>query len=594
MAVSHMLQTIYIPPALQINSLLHVLLSIPLLIAATCLLTWLVTTVQFSRSVKKSKALECNGVGVQAIPIKPPVLPYAIPWLGHALAFLNEDPGSFWRMLQTKLTGTGANVQFCTVLLAGQRVHITSSASAVQALFRSRQVSRELFNQQIALDALGCPKRDTEIMFPSTQARDIPTTDNAAQEAKEHKSLSMDAINHEFLLNQTAANSLTNKFMAHFTASLDSAEIGSEWTTIDLLAWLKNIMFHASTAAILGTKILEMNPNLAEQFWDYDAGFLARFYRLPKLVKPDAYASLDKILDSTTEWVEAALADCGGNPSEEPDWEPLFGSKVMRARQRFYEQKGFSSRGRAAFDIGFLFAVSSNVIPIMSWLLAHLVSPVHPGDDTLTRIQAEIERAKRPDKTVDISVLLTQPLLNSAVHETMRHYIDLLVTRQLNNDMVLDGYLLKKGDLIMAPTSLSHHDPRFWDHHQQYLKESDKAPADSWVAERFLKHQDPDDTTGGKETFSASWAAGKFFPFGGGMHACPGRVFAKQEILGAVATLLAQFEIRFVEYLRTDSKGNAVAGLGEHPAGFPRPRRQYAGNGTLSIDGDIRVQIRRR
>ncbi|KIW28456.1 hypothetical protein, variant 2 [Cladophialophora immunda] len=589
MAMSHVLQSVPIP-ALQTPSLLHILLSVPLLIGATCLLTWLLTTIQFSLSVKKFRALKSGRAATQAIPTKPPVLPYAIPWLGHAWAFLNENPGSFWRTLQMKLDKTGTNLQFCTVLLAGQRVHITNSATAVQALFRSRQVSRELFNRQIAVDALGCSKRDAEIMFPPTPGlgrghgnrnANATTTDAAVpQEEEKDKRLSMDAINHEFLLHQTAANALTNKFMAYFTAALDGAtEVGDEWTTIDLLAWLKKIMFEASTTALLGTKILEMNPDLAEQFWAYDATFLARFYGLPKLVKPGAYACLETILDRTAEWVEAARAECGGNPPEEPDWEPLFGSKVMRARHRFYERRGLSSRGRAAFDIGFLFAVSSNVIPITSWLLAHILSPMTPKD-TLTRIQGEVERAKRPDDgTVDISALLTQPLLNSAVHETMRHYLDLLVTRQLTTDTVLDGYLLKKGELIMAPTSFSHHDPRFWDddHHRHHRPQG----SDGWDAERFLR-RDPDT---GRETSTTSWAAGKFFPFGGGAHACPGRVFARQEILGAVATLLTRFEVRFVEYVSTD---------GANPAGFPRVRRQYAGNGALNMDGDIRVEIRRR
>lgn len=164
----------------------------------------------------------------------------------------------------------------------------------------------------------------------------------------------------------------------------------------------------------------------------------------------------------------------------------------------------------------------------------------------------------------------------------MRHYVDALVTRQLQRDMIIDGYSLKKDDLIMAPSSLSQHDPTFW--------EQDNAPsANSWHAERFIKYDPETD----RHSFSVSWTAGKFFPFGGGTHVCPGRVFAKQEILVAIATVLLRFDIKFMEYVGTDRNANLV-GLGKGPSGFPKAKRQYAGNGTLEMDGDIRVQIRRR
>jgi hypothetical protein len=70
-------------------------------------------------------------------------------------------------------------------------------------------------------------------------------------------------------------------------------------------------------------------------------------------------------------------------------------------------------------------------------------------------------------------------------------------------------------------------------------------------------------------------------------------VFAKQKILGAVAAFLMQFDVEFVEFLGTDRKGNVVS-LGTEESAFPKVKQQYAGNGTLATDGDIRVRIRRR
>lgn len=332
-------------------SLLRGILALPLVILTVCLLTWLTTSWRFARRIAQFKSRPSSPSSAQSQPIPPPVLPYALPWLGSALAFLNENPGSFWKMLRARLARTGANVQVCTILLGGKRTHVVNSAAAVQALFKSKHVSRDLFNHQLATQGLGTSKRDAELMFP-------PSTENptAVEKTKTDKKDSMEGLNHEFLLSQTAVNSLTSKFLEQFRSALENADLDHEWKTIDLLSWLKKIMFDASTTAVLGSKILEMNPNLAEQFWDYDAGFLARFYGIPRYVKPDAYASLDKMLDQTEAWVDHALAEHGGSPPEEPEWEPLMGAKIVRARHRFYEREGLSSRGKAAFDLGFLFA----------------------------------------------------------------------------------------------------------------------------------------------------------------------------------------------------------------------------------------------
>ncbi|EXJ87376.1 hypothetical protein A1O3_04335 [Capronia epimyces CBS 606.96] len=560
---------------------LHVLFAIPLLVGAACLFTWLVTTIQFRRTVAqiRSRSLAASATATANVkPIAPPVLPYVVPWLGSALAFLNENPGSFWTMLRSKLAETGASIPVCTILLGGQKAHVVSSAAAVQALFKSKHVSRDIFNHQLATKALGSSQRDAEIMFPPTIT---DTTHDQRDKDKADKADTMEALNHEFLLNQSAVNALTKSFFDCLQREFDRAEFDHEWKSVHLFTWLKRVMFNVATTAVLGSTILKLNPNLAEQFWDYEAGLLARFYGVPRLVKPEAYACLDVMLDKTQEWLELGRDQADFNPADDPEWEPLFGSKVVRARHRLYERMGLTARGKAAFDLGFLFGLQSNAVPITCWLLAHLFSPMTPAH-VLPKIQTEIKAAQRPNGEIDIAILSSQPLLNSALHETMRQYVDSLVTRQLNKDMIIDGYLLKKNDLIMAPSSLSQHDPTFWE-------QEDAPSADSWYAERFLKH---DDQTG-RDYFSTSWTAGKFFPFGGGTQVCPGRVFAKQEILGALAAILSRFDIKFVEFAGTDKNANLV-GLGKGASGFPKVKRQYAGNGTLKMDGDICVQIRRK
>lgn len=335
-------------PTTSFPPLLSMLLTIPVLVVSICLCTWITTSWNFSRSISQFRS-RSSTPAAQAKPIPPPLLPYAVPWLGSAVSFLNENPGSFWRMLRGKLANTGTNVQVVTILLGGKKAHVVNSATAVQTLFKTKHVSRDIFNHQLAINALGTSRSDAERMWAPAGPYDL------ANEKGMNKKDAMEALNHEFLLSSTAATSLTNKFLECFQSTLRKADVDQEWKTINLFSWWKQIMFHASTTALMGTKILEMNPDLAEQFWEYDAGLLVRFYGIPKFMKPAAYTSLEGMLDRTQDWVEYVQTKHNGHPPEEPDWEPLLGSKVMRARHRFYNREGISARGKAAFDLGFLF-----------------------------------------------------------------------------------------------------------------------------------------------------------------------------------------------------------------------------------------------
>ncbi len=48
-------------------------------------------------------------------------------------------------------------------------------------------------------------------------------------------------------------------------------------------------------------------------------------------------------------------------------------------------------------------------------------------------------------------------------------------------------------------------------------------------------------------SFSMEGVAGGWIPYGGGQRMCPGRHFAKQEIIGTLALLLTQYEIELRE-----------------------------------------------
>jgi cytochrome P450 len=203
----------------------------------------------------------------------------------------------------------------------------------------------------------------------------------------------------------------------------------------------------------------------------------------------------------------------------------------------------------------------------------HILSPTNPAE-LRSWIMDEIKSAQREDGSIDVPLLSKLPLLNSMFHEVLRVYVDLLVVRQVDADTTVGPHIAHKNQVIMAPSWLSHRNSEYF------------AKPDAFDPARFLV----DDPETGKMKFSTAELTGKFFPFGGGRYMCPGRTFAKQEVLGAVAVLLLNFDIDFVEFVKPSKQGYTSAGKGAD--GFPNLKNGFAGNVVVGLEGDMKIKLK--
>ena len=522
---------------------LCVALSLPLVL----LFTWLYTTIKFYNAKSLPRPLQTRA-SRKAAP--PPYLPYAIPWLGNTISFLDTNPGRFWKDLRNRL---GTTNDACTLLLGGMPTYILTMG-AEHLMKQTKITDRDRFDEIVMKQGFGTSNDDYE-RFHRTAFE---------LHGGKGKITVQENLYHEYLLAPSQVNVLTSKFVETFKKELGLLEGASGR---DLVRTIRDAMFTASTTAFMGSKVLELCPNWASDFWAFDADMLKLFFGFPRFLCKEAHTALEGLLDAGEKWHEAARENFDAEAAKDLDWEPWYGCRFIRERQTMYEKAGMSTRGTVSPDVGFLFGLSSNAIPATIWTLCHVITSDDPT--LLPELMAELTSAQRPDGSLDISKLIQLPLLNSMYSETLRMYVDVLVTRIINQSFTVPsshaghpGYLLEKGNVAMVPSALSHRDPNYWSSYGEEAKDPE-----IWHARRFL-HQG---------RYSTSGTSNKLFPYGGGNHMCPGRIFAKQEILAAIAIVLLTFEIHVEE-------GESMPGI----------RKAYNGTGVVGMDKGLTVSMKKR
>ncbi|KAK8051773.1 cytochrome P450 oxidoreductase [Apiospora rasikravindrae] len=179
-----------------------------------------------------------------------------------------------------------------------------------------------------------------------------------------------------------------------------------------------------------------------------------------------------------------------------------------------------------AGELGNAFAVLSNTAPCAWWVLYHIFSDAQLLDEIRHELSAAVYEDENHVWHVDMARLLAAcPLLLGTFQETMRYHAVNPGPRVILKDVVLnDGTLLKKGSILMIPTTVQHTDTTAWGD-----------DADQFDHLRFSR------TAGANGRKKPNRIA--FRPFGGGQFLCPGRHFASNEILAVTALAVLQFEV---------------------------------------------------
>ena len=161
-------------------------------------------------------------------------------------------------------------------------------------------------------------------------------------------------------LSGNSLNLMTERFVTVFSGRLAEKNIGDDWVEFpNLYKFLQNELFISTVTALYGEKIWTANPTLVDDFWDLDSHSATLFKGYPRWMAPAAYGAQKRTLDCIKRWHALARANSSINTisEDDPEWEPYWGAKFMKARQQYMgEVDLLDDTGKAAEDVGLMFA----------------------------------------------------------------------------------------------------------------------------------------------------------------------------------------------------------------------------------------------
>lgn len=380
----------------------------------------------------------------------------------------------------------------------------------------------------------------------------------------------------------------TSRFIFSFESSLEEERVmhenilGDSWKDEpDLCEFFQRHLGSSLIKSLFGDNLLEDNPEFMQDLWEYDRNAMKLAQRVPWFFLRNTSRARDRLKAAVCRWQEKSTS----NDLKIHDFDDksrgdaMWGTKMVR--DRYYmliKAAGQDEDSVASTNLALMWASVTNVVPSTTSLMLQICN----SPSLLSTLQSRLSKASRP---LSFKELESIPLLNSLYAETLRYGVQIHIPRTAPHRPIrLGGITIPEDKLIIANTWLSHTDEDVWN------TKGGKHPLNEFWAERFLV--DPNDETSGPVKhhnlqkpdtkdpyFSLDGLDGAWIPYGGGQHACPGRLLAKRIMLMSVALLIDKFQIELEQ-----TKSQRSIEYGSDRFGF----------GVRSPKGPVQFRIRRR
>ncbi|KAL4935586.1 hypothetical protein BDV06DRAFT_234188 [Aspergillus oleicola] len=425
-----------------------------------------------------------------------------------------------------------------TLRLPGVRLYVVNSAPLISAVQRyPRTLSFSPILALTAANLIGASKPGVAVLSDDAENGFIKRFHD---------------FNHAKLGPGPGLDALRARFWSLITASLSHKCADSIPRCTGLYEWVAYEVMINATNALYGAQNPFRDPTIREIWRKYQAGMT----RLVTGFMPSIFARQSLR-------ARAALVRSFEQYYSQRGFDNDEASPYIKAQYHIFSDSGLSDADIAKTSTAFSIALLGNTIPATFWLLFHIFSSGTILQACRKELHSALQKAETDCGRRSLNLMSVEefcPILSSTFKESMRtHSMGTAVTKVLEDQMLDNRYLLKKGAFTLIPAGIQHTDPLLWGE-----------DAHDFNHLRFVAESANDKRRG-------RGPAG-YRPFGGGWTLCPGRHIATSMVLAFAAAAVLNFDIK-------PSSGHWVT---------PTVRNTNLGVGIGQPDDDLDIKICRR
>ena len=226
-------------------------------------------------------------------------------------------------------------------------LYLVSGGSTVSAVFRSSFAS-DPWIMRILKHTAGYASSDlTKFSSDDSGCATLPRQDSTGSIASEKRIWhAMHRTHEEGLVSGKSVNAFSASFQKRFEEELSTFLVG-DWVEVRISDFLKKHMSIAATRSVLGSRILEVNPDFVDAFWEYEQYAESLSFGLPSWLNRRAIGARERFRSMCRKWYEVADQEFDWDTFElhkDQEWEPLFGSQISRGLARWGQKILFFGR----------------------------------------------------------------------------------------------------------------------------------------------------------------------------------------------------------------------------------------------------------
>jgi len=517
----------------------------------------------------------------------PPQLAETIPLLSNSIEFVTNTE-KFWnRALETMRL---LNTEILRFRLGWRQVYLVVGEKKTNPLFRVNTGLTSHYFFTLLTDVLfGPTKKDMARLAADITGRGmepIPGTEHI----EDRLWLKWHHIFANELMPTKSTNNLAAWFFSRFIARASELFPLNEPTEVLVWQFLQRHQTECAGRALCGDLVFDMNPGYLEALAEFEVAIMPVAFGPPRWLYPKPHRARDRWLEVNRRHMATALRNYDWDTAPEDGWEPVLGSPLLRSLARWGIDAGFDLQTIAGLCGQQMSNQNSNSVPATAWTIMDSLTCSDP--ELLPNLRREAQAALinmngnatgadgDTDMPFDLQKLLSSPWLQAVYAETLRLRVIFSIVRGAERDTEVDGVRIPRGAIVQAPIPLAHHNQAAWG-------VEGHPPSEFWPR-RHLSRTGTGEKGSLEEFAIGRNRTGYWFPYGGGITMCPGRNFAKQEIIGTLALFLTRFDIEVL--------GWVVPGVGHGQTVKPSDRRAQNGAGFALCrpDRDLKVRITRK